>query len=197
MSRLSRAQFLTVVGSALPGWALSHSLAAFQTSAADRRRRVGDFISTYDGQGIHRTATIVDNASADWLRQLATVAGAEARLVPFALQQVEVRAAYLEADGRRIDGVPFFDAGFTGETGIVGTLGPAGANADIALVTLDAAAISSEGQSIDRFDAASRIARSWPSPPEHRRGWRCRMPSPSGHRTAFRCCRSHRSTNQP
>jgi hypothetical protein len=148
MSRLSRAQFLTIVGSALPGWALSRSLAAFQASVADRRRRVSDFISTYDGQGSHRTATIVDNASADWLRQLAIVAGAEARLIPFALQQVEVRAAYLEADGQRIEGVPFFDGGFTGETGIVGTLGAAGSTADIALVTLDSAAISSEGQSI-------------------------------------------------
>src|SRR5229473_2257501 len=159
MSRLSRAQFLTIVGSALPGWALSRSLAAFQqTSAADRRRRISDFISTYDGQGIHRTATIVDNASADWLRQLATVAGAETRLVPFALQQVDIRAAYLEEDGRRIEGVPFFDGGFTGETGIVGTLGPAGSGADIALVRLDSAAISTEGQSIDtlRRDGSHR-----------------------------------------
>lgn len=148
MSPLSRAQFLTIVGSALPGWALSRSLAAYQTSTADRRRRVGDFISTYDSQGVHRTATIVDHASADWLRQLAIVAGAEARLVPFALQQVDVRAAYLEANDRRIDGVPFFDGGFTGETGLVGTLGTAGSSADIALVTLDSAAISSEGQSL-------------------------------------------------
>jgi len=149
MSRLSRTQSLPFTGGALPGWALSRSLAAFQqSSAADRRRRVSDLISTYDGQGVHRTATIVDNASADWLRQLATVAGAETRLVPFALEQVEVRAAYIEADGRRIDGVPFFDGGFTGETGIVGTLGAPDSDADIALVNLDSAAISTEGQSI-------------------------------------------------
>jgi hypothetical protein len=149
MSRLSRAQFVAIIGAALPGWALSRSLAAFQqSSAADRRRRVSDLISTYDGQGVHRTATIVDNASADWLRQLATVAGAETRLVPFPLEQVEVRAAYVEAEGRRIEGVPFFDGGFTGETGIVGTLGTADSTADIALVNLDSTAISTEGQSI-------------------------------------------------
>jgi hypothetical protein len=149
MSPLSRAQFLQILGAALPGWALSRSLAALQQPpAAERRRRIGDLIQTYDAQGLHRTATIVDNASGDWLRQVATVAGAETKLVPFALEQVEVRAAYLEADGRRIDGVPFFDGGFTGETGIVGTLGLPEANADIALVTLDSAAISTEGQSI-------------------------------------------------
>ena len=145
MPDISRAQFLQILGAALPGWALSRSLAALQQSpSADRRRRISDLIQTYDAQGLHRTATIVDNASGDWLRQVATVAGAETKLVPFALEQVDVRAAYVEADGRRIDGVPFFDGGFTGETGIVGTLGLPDATADIALVTLDSAAISTE-----------------------------------------------------
>src|SRR5712671_2613923 len=109
---------------------------AMAQASADRKRRINDLIQTYDGQGIHRTATIVDNASADWLRQLANVAGGEAHLNAFSLRQVDVRAAYVESDGQRIEGVPFYDGGFTGDTGIVGTLGTADSNADIALVTI-------------------------------------------------------------
>src|SRR5712671_1568894 len=149
MSSISRAEFLRLVGYGLPAWAVARSIPAFAQTGADRRRRVGELIQTYDGQGIHRTATIVDNASADWLRQLATVAGADAHLSAFSLEQVDVRAAYLEVDGRRIEGVPFFEGGFTGETGIVGTIGSADSTADIALVTIDSAAIGSEGRSIE------------------------------------------------
>jgi hypothetical protein len=134
----------------VPAWMAAGALPAFAQSTADRRRRIGDLIQTYDGQGIHRTATIVDNASADWLRQVANVAGGDAHLSAFALRQVDIRAAYLEIDGKRIDGVPLFDGGFTGETGIVGTLGSADSTADIALVTIDSAGIGTEGRGLDR-----------------------------------------------
>src|SRR5436190_9550584 len=109
MSSISRAEFLRLIALGVPAWAVAGSLPAFAQTAADRRRRISDLIQTYDGQGIHRTATIVDNASADWLRQLATVAGADAHLSAFSLEQVDIRAAYLEVEGRRIEGVPFFD----------------------------------------------------------------------------------------
>src|SRR5262245_61328348 len=122
---ISRAEFLRLVALGVPASMVGRALPAVAQTAADRKRRISTLIQTYDGQGIHRTATIVDNASADWLRQLATVAGGDARLNAFPLRQVDVRAAYTEADGRRIEGVPFFDGGFTGETGLVGTLGPA------------------------------------------------------------------------
>ena len=119
-----------------------------QAVGSDPRARISTIIETYDRQGIHRTATPIDSASGDWLRQVAAAAGAEARLAPFAINRVDVRDAHLEAGGRRIEGLPFFDAGFTGDTGIVGTLGAENSNADIVLLTLNAAAISSEGQSI-------------------------------------------------
>src|SRR5262245_8218226 len=112
------------------------------------RTRIGELIRVYDSQGIHRTATPVDNASADWLARLATVSGAEAKLAPFPVERVDVRAAHVEAGGRGIEGLPFFDGGFTGETGIVGRLGAQGSGADIILVALDGQAISSEGQSL-------------------------------------------------
>jgi hypothetical protein len=147
--KLSRAEFLRVIALGVPAWAVVRSLPALAQSTADRRRRISDLIQTYDGQGIHRTATIVDNASADWLRQLASVAGGDAHLNPFPLRQVDIRAAYIEVDGRRIEGVPLFDGGFTGDTGLVGTLGPVDSAADIALVTIDSGAIGTEGRGLD------------------------------------------------
>jgi len=116
MSSLSRAEFLRLIALGVPAWAVGRALPAFAQTAAERKRRISDLIQTYDGQGIHRTATIVDNASADWLRQLAAVAGGDAHLNAFQLRQVDIRAAYIEADGRRIEGVPLFDGGFTGDT---------------------------------------------------------------------------------
>src|SRR5262245_52236802 len=146
---LSRAEFLRLIALGVPAWTVTGSMPAWAQSNADRRRRIGDLIQTYDSQGIHRTATIVDNASADWLRQLASVAGGNARLSPFSLRQVDIRAAYIEVDGRRIDAVPLFDGGFTGETGIVGVLGPVDSKADIALVTIDSAGIGTEGRGLE------------------------------------------------
>ena len=149
MTKISRADFLRLMAAVVPAWAAGGTVPAYAQAAADRRRRIGNLIETYDGQGIHRTGTIVDNASADWLRQLANVAGGEAHLSAFALRQVDIRAAYLEVDGTRIEGVPLFDGGFTGDTGIVGTLGLADSNADIALVTINSAGIGTEGRGLD------------------------------------------------
>jgi hypothetical protein len=149
--KLSRAEFLRLIALGVPAWTIADPLPVLAQSNADRRRRISDLIQTYDRQGIHRTATIVDNASADWLRQLAAVAGGDAHLNSFSLRQVDIRAAYVEADGKRIEGVPLFDAGFTGETGIVGTLGSADSTADIALVTIDASGIGTEGRGLENL----------------------------------------------
>src|SRR5262245_32256661 len=157
---ISRAEFLRLMALGVPASIVGSALPALAQTAADRKRRISTLIQTYDGQGIHRTATIVDNASADWLRQLATVAGGEARLNAFPLRQVDLRAAHIEVDGRRFEGLPLFDGGFTGETGLVGTLGPADSTADIALVTIDSAGIGTEGRGLEalrRSDAHRAI----------------------------------------
>jgi hypothetical protein len=151
MAEISRAEFLRLIALGIPAWALTRSAPVLAQANADRRRRIGDLIQTYDSQGIHRTATIVDNASADWLRQLAAVAGGDAHLSSFPLRQVNIQAAYLEADGKRIEGVPFFDGGFTGDTGIVGTLGSPDSMADIALVTIDSSGIGTEGRGLENL----------------------------------------------
>jgi hypothetical protein len=148
---MSRAEFIRLIALGVPSGALASVSPTFAQSTADRRRRISDLIQTYDGQGIHRTASIVDNASADWLRQLANVAGGEAHLTAFSLRQVDIRAAYIEVDGVRIDGVPLFDGGLTGETGIVGTLGSADSSADIVLAIIDSAGIGTEGRGLDNL----------------------------------------------
>ncbi len=148
MSHMSRAEFLQRLGAVVPAWALTPSGAGQPTPTGSLRARVSDLIATYDAQGLHRTATPVDHASAEWLSTLAAQAGGDARLVPFAVDRVDVGTARLTAGDKTIEGLPFFDGGFTGTTGIVGRLGPVGSSADIALVTLDRAAIGTEGQSI-------------------------------------------------
>jgi hypothetical protein len=90
-------------------------------------------VEAYDAQGNHRTATPVDNASAEWLALEVRRAGAEASLEPFALRRIDLVACYLRIGGRRIEGVPLFDTDFTGLDGIDGKLGPLGSSAEVAL----------------------------------------------------------------
>src|SRR5215831_6273833 len=76
----------------------------------------------------------VDDASAQWLAHEARLSGAETSLEPFSLSRVDPQSCYLRIGEHRIDGVPLFDAGFTGPEGVEGTIGPLGSDAEIALV---------------------------------------------------------------
>ena len=147
MPRLSRAEFLELMGAALTARAFI-PLSSQPAPVDARRARISELIETFDGQGFHRSATTIDNASGAWLRRLAELAGGDARLWPFDLDRVDVGTARLIAGDRTIEGLPFFDGGFTDTSGISGRLGAVGSSAEIALVTLDRAAIGTEGQSI-------------------------------------------------
>jgi hypothetical protein len=96
-------------------------------------RRAANLIQGYAAEGLHRTATPVDRASADRLMALARGAGAAPRLEPFELSRVDPVAAFLEIGGRRIDGLPMFDGAFTGADGVRGTIGAPGSDRPIAL----------------------------------------------------------------
>lgn len=95
--------------------------------------RVARVIQAYDAQGNHRTGTEVDNASAEWLANQVRQLGAEPSLESFTLNRVDPQSCYLRIAGRRIDGLPVFDAGFTNAEGIHGRLGPLGSDAEIGL----------------------------------------------------------------
>ncbi|MCH8222851.1 MAG: hypothetical protein IH868_05505 [Chloroflexi bacterium] len=98
------------------------------------QHRIAQTVREYDAQGVHRTGTAVDLASAHWLAEQAQARGYAARLEPFALNRVVPAESFLEFNGEKIDGIPLFDGTFTDETGIEGKLGPAGSGADIAVV---------------------------------------------------------------
>ena len=86
-------------------------------------RRAADVIRAYSAEGHHRTATVVDRASADALLARARATGAAAALEPFDLSRVDTAAAFLQIEGRRIDGLPMFDGTFTGADGVSGPIG--------------------------------------------------------------------------
>lgn len=104
--------------------------------------RVHDLLLAYDAQGVHRTGTDVDRLSGEWLRDQASRAGASATLQGFTLDRLDVRQAYVEVGGRRIEGLPFFDAATPPPTGVSGPVGPRGVH----VVTADSTAIATEGE---------------------------------------------------
>lgn len=104
------------------------------TPEASMQRRVAQVIEEYDSQGWHRTGTQVDHASALWLADQVRRVSLEPSLEAFAIDRVEVSAAYVEVDGRRQEGLPLFDGAFTTDDGIAGRLGALGSAAEIGIV---------------------------------------------------------------
>ena len=96
--------------------------------------RVAHVIQEYDAQGWHRTGTEVDHASARWLAERVRDSGLEPALESFGLSRIDPHLSYLEADGRRISGLPLFDGGLTGPEGVRGRIGAVGFDAEIGLV---------------------------------------------------------------
>jgi hypothetical protein len=95
------------------------------------QQRIGDFIHAYENQGFHRTGTDVDRTSGDWLASEVRRIGLEPMFEEFSLSRVDPLDASLVVDGRRIEGLPLFDGGFTGPAGIEGRLGSLGSDAPI------------------------------------------------------------------
>ncbi len=156
---LTRHDFLVAGAAASVGWLMPRLGARARDAIQEpstRVDRVARLIEAYDAQGIHRTGTDSDDASGAWLVEQARAAGAEVVLEPFRLARVEVQGCSVDAAGRTIEGLPLFDGGFTGADGVTGRLGLPDTNADIALVTLDSAAISSEGRSIGELRGGAR-----------------------------------------
>ncbi len=134
----TRAEFLRLAAAASAGWLVDSRLAAGapQAPAGDAvAARVSSIIAAYDAQGVHRTATDVDDRSADWLAEQAERSGGTSSIETFPLNRVEVAEAFVEIEtsGRRIEGLPMFDAAFTDAAGISGKIGEADAGTPIAL----------------------------------------------------------------
>jgi hypothetical protein len=92
----------------------------------DGATRAAAWLSAWDSQGIHRTATAGDEAGAAWLMREAACLGAAPAAEDFALDRLDPVAAYFECDSKRIPGEPVFDSPGTGAEGIAGILAPIG-----------------------------------------------------------------------
>jgi hypothetical protein len=114
-------------------------------SRAGLEQRVARVIQAYDAQGNHRTGTEVDKKSAEWLAREVRALGAEPTLEPFTLSRIDPQSCYLRVAGRRVEGVPLFDAGFTTEEGVHGKLGSLGSDAEIGLAESEPARLSETG----------------------------------------------------
>jgi hypothetical protein len=94
------------------------------------------WLTAWDSQGAHRTATVGDQAGADWLIREAAGLGAAPEVETFALDRLDPIDVYVEFGSTRIPGVPIFDAPATGADGVAGTLGPIEAEPGIAVAEL-------------------------------------------------------------
>lgn len=138
---MRRREFLIGGSSAMLGLAACAS----RPGEVTLERRVAAIVQAYDAQGEHRTGTPGDIAAADWLADEMRRAGAEAHLESFDLSRVDPRACHLSATNRRIDGVPLFDAAFTGAAGVRGRLGPLGSDAEIGLTESEPSRLTDPG----------------------------------------------------
>ena len=102
--------------------------------------RIADIIAEYDAQGIHRTGTDVDIASAAWLAERVEALGLEVKRDRFDFERVDLGVNQIETAGLAVDGVPLYDAAFTASDGVAGRLGPVGSDAEIGV-----ALVSSRG----------------------------------------------------
>jgi len=100
----------------------------------DLQARLGDLIAAYDRQGWHRTGTEGDRQSAEWLGGEAAALGLKPELEPFTLNRIDPLPSWVESEGQRIDGLPFFGGGFTDDAGIEGRIGAIGSQTEIGLV---------------------------------------------------------------
>jgi hypothetical protein len=100
---------------------------------SDLRRRAARIVRDYEEQGVHRTGTAVDRASADWLATEVRQCGLTPEHESFAISRVDPIAAGLSAADRRIEGIPLFDGGFTDSDGVTGRLGPLESDAPVGL----------------------------------------------------------------
>jgi hypothetical protein len=122
----------------------------------DATTRAIAWLTTWDSQGIHRTATAGDAAGADWLIREAAGIGAAPAVEKFVLDRLDPIDTYLELDNTRVPGVPVFDAPATRVDGVAGILGPVGAETSIAVAELSPLSVYTSDYEELRRNAAHR-----------------------------------------
>jgi len=144
--RMTRRQWLAAAAAMAAAPRLQTAFA--QPGEDPAARRIAAMIREFEAQGFHRTATPVDRASGEWLADHVTRAGLKPSLEPFAISRVDPVSAVVVAGGRRIEGVPLFDAAFTSADGVRGQLGQTGTTTEVLLAetAVNAAAAGALGE---------------------------------------------------
>ena len=122
-----------------------------------QRERISNVIREYDAQGIHRTATTTDEASAHWLAGHVRAAGLEPRLEGYDVHRLDPGECFLELDGRRIEGVPLFDCTYTDVDGVAGQFCTSTSSDEIALVEVERGHLASNLRTLRRESDAVAI----------------------------------------
>jgi hypothetical protein len=133
---IGRRTFLARLGVAAMVSGLRSPQTFAQAAGTEMRGRIGAVIHGYEAQGFHRTGTGVDRISGDWLIDQVREIGVAPMREDFSLSRVDPIDAYLIVNGRKIDGLPFFDGGFTTSAGIRGRLGALNSDAPIGLTEI-------------------------------------------------------------
>src|SRR5580700_9011646 len=102
-------------------------------AAADRAAR---WLAAWDSQGLHRTGTDGDAAGAAWLSSEMQALGADVSSENFALDRLDPIDCFLELEGTGTGCIRAFAAPAPGPDGIVGRLGLASAETEIAVARL-------------------------------------------------------------
>lgn len=120
----------------------------------DLEEAIASDIRGWDAIDDHRTGTVGDRQTAQWLADNFRAAGLEPRPDAFALRRWVLRDCAVAVDGRRAAGVPLFDAGTTAAVGLTAPLARLpGQGTGIGLASVGGAAGASANQA---FAAARR-----------------------------------------
>ena len=113
----------------------------FYTMNNDLRTAIATDIQGWDAIDDHRTGTIGDHQTSDWLVENVRAVGLTPYRDDFDLSRWVLHQCSVAADGRMADGVPLFDGGVTGPAGTTGPLvGLPGDDAGIGLGAIGGAA---------------------------------------------------------
>lgn len=115
-------------------------------------------IAAFDRSGLHRIGQPGDAASGEWLANAAAASGLAVSRSEVAFERTDIDEAWIECAGRRIDGLPMFDAPATPGAGITGALGPSGSAGVIGVAEFPPNAASIKGQPFEQLRRATRHA---------------------------------------
>lgn len=118
--------------------------------------RAAQWVAAFDASGVHRASTPGDYASGDWLAGQASLAGAAVVRAAVRLDRTCVDEAYLECEGRRVDGLPMFDCPTTAAAGVAGRLVPCGEPGEIGFIELPPGAAGIKGREFEVMRRASK-----------------------------------------